>query len=151
MARSRTDAWKSIRGRELAMTPAGNLTSNEVQMTNPCVNATITIGAENANVRTITVQLLDSEGRDLDYVEHFWLAVYSSAAMTAFATGGSTGVAIGTDGAALAVVAKKLFLCTCESDGDWDGTWTDTGTESVAIALHLPSGVTIVSDAFANT
>ena len=52
---------------------------------------------------------------------------------------------------ALAVVAKKYFLCTSESDGDWDGTWTDTGTEQVSVAVRLPNGRVIPSTAFANT
>ena len=72
--------------------------------------------------------------------------------MTAYAsTGGSTGIAIGTDGALLAVVAKKYFLATSESDGDIDLTWTDTGSESVAVGVRLPNGRVVVSDAFANT
>lgn len=142
----------SLEGRRLGLGAQDQLVSNGVQITQPCVDASITIGAENANVRTITVQLKNSHGRDINYVESFELLVFSSAAMTAFAsTGGSTGVAIGTDGAMLTVVAKKLFLCTSEADGDWDGTWTDTGTESVAIGVRLPNGRVVVSSAFANT
>lgn len=141
----------SIRDRQLGLTAKGNLAGNDIRLTQPCVNATIAIGDEAANVRTITVQLLDANGADIDYVETFELIVFTSAAMTAFATtGGSTGVAIGTDGAALQVVAKKLFLCTSESDGDWDGTWTDTATEQVAIGVRLPNGRVVVSSAFAN-
>lgn len=116
-----------------------------------CVDATIAISSETTNVRTITVQLLDSAGADIDYVETFELVVFADAGKLAFATGGSTGVAIGTDGALLAIVAKKYFLCTSEADGDWDGTWTDTGTESVAIGVRLPNGRIIMSAAFANT
>jgi hypothetical protein len=78
--------------------------------------------------------------------------MYTTSARTAFATtGGSTGIAIGTDGALLAVVAKKLFLVTSEADGDIDLTWTDTGTESVSLALYLPNGTVVTSAAFANT
>jgi hypothetical protein len=72
--------------------------------------------------------------------------------MKSFATtGGSTGLAIGTDGALLAVVAKKYFLATSEADGDIDLTWTDTGTESVAVGVRLPNGRVVVTSAFANT
>ena len=146
------NALTSIEGRRLGQGRTLQLTSHGVDITQPCVDASITIGAEVANQRTITIQLKDAAGRDIAYVETFELIVFASAAMTAFATtGGSTGVAIGTDGAALAVVAKKLFLCTSESDGDWDGTWTDTGTESVAIGVRLPNGRVVVSAACANT
>ena len=146
---------KSIVGRRLALGSLGNLVSAasgaEVDITPKCADASITIGAENTNVRAITIQLKDANGADIDYVENFEIHVFANAARTAYATGGSTGVAIGTDGALLAVVAKKIFKCTSEADGDWDGTWTDTGTESVALGILLPTGRMVMSEAFANT
>ena len=142
----------SLHGRRLGIGATGQLVGKGIDITRPCADATITIGAESTNVRTITVQLKDVNGNDINYVETFELIVFTDATMTAFATtGGSTGVAIGTDGAALAVVAKKYFICTSEADGDWDGTWTDTGTEQVAIGIRLPNGRVVVSSAFANT
>lgn len=141
----------SFFGRQGGFGDRGELVSNEIQLTRPCADASITIGDESANVRIITIQLKDSQGRDINYVETFEIVMFTTAAMTAFATtGGSTGVAIGTDGALLALVAKKVFLCTSEADGDWDGTWTDTGTESVALGVRLPNGRVVVSAAFAN-
>lgn len=123
-----------------------------LQITRPCVDASITVGAEDTNVRAITIQLKDAAGRDINYVETVEVIVFGSAAMTAFAgTGGSTGIAIGTDGALLPIVAKKYFLATSEADGDIDLTWTDTGSESVAVGIRLPNGRVVVSDAFANT
>ena len=151
MARSKTDGQLSLHGRKLMVSESGNLVSNGRQMTPPAVHATITVGAEATNVRTINIALFDAEGRAIDYVETFEIVVFSSAAMTAFATGGSTGVAIGTNGALLALVAKICFLATSESDGTWDGTWTDIGTESVSVAVRLPNGNVIPSTAFANT
>lgn len=142
---------RSIKGRSLSVAPNGNLTAFDKRVTHPCVNATITIGDESTNVRVITIQLLDAYGKDVAEVTPFELHVFANAAGTAYATtGGSTGVAIGTDGALLAVVAKKIFACTSEADGDWDGTWTDTGTESVAIGIKLPNGNMIITSAFAN-
>lgn len=142
----------SIHGRRLGLSTKDALVANGIAVTQPCADASITIGAESTNVRTITVQLKDAKGNDIDYVETFELIVFTDATKTAFATtGGSTGVAIGTDGALLALVDKKVFLCTSESDGDWDGTWTDTGTEQVAIGVRLPNGRVVVSSAFANT
>lgn len=141
----------SIHGRRLGLARPNNLVSNGVNVTQPCADASITVGAENTNVRAITIQLKDSAGRDIDYVENVEIHVFTSAAMTAYAaTGGSTGLAIGTDGALLAVVAKKFFLATSEADGDIDLTWTDTGTETVAVGVRLPNGRMVVSDAFAN-
>lgn len=147
-------SFKSIVGSSLGLKSAGNLacSGGGINVTQPCVDASITVSDETTNVRTITIQLKDGNGNDIDYVETVEIIMFTSAAMTAFATtGGSTGIAIGTDGALLAVVAKKYFLATSEADGDIDLTWTDTGTESVALGVRLPNGRVVVSDAFANT
>lgn len=114
--------------------------------------ATITVGAENTNARAITVQLTDADGDDIAYIAPVWLAVFADASGTSFATtGGSTGIAIGTDGALLAVVAKKLFLATSEADGDIDLTWTDTGTEAAYLGVLLPNGTIEISTAMTNS
>ena len=145
------NAITSIRGRKLGLGVAGELISNDIQISRPCVDATITVGAEAANVRAITIQLLDADGQDIDYAETVEVIMYLDAAQAAFvATGGSTGIEIGTDGALLAVVAKKYFIATSESDGDIDLTWTDTGTEVAYLGLRLPNGRVIISDALTN-
>lgn len=141
----------SVHGRRLMLAERGHLVSNGIDITRPCVDATITVGAENTNVRAITIQLKDSEGRDINYVESVMIVLYLDAGRLAYAaTGGSTGLAIGTDGALLALVAKKVFLATSEADGDIDLTWTDTGTEVAFIGLHLPNGRIIMSSALTN-
>jgi hypothetical protein len=80
------------------------------------------------------------------------VAVLADANGDAFvSTGGSTGIAIGTDGALLAIIAKKLFLAISEPDGDIDLTWTDTGTEAAYLAVILTSGKMVISSAMTNT
>lgn len=141
----------SLHGKRLGIGAKGNLVGNEKQVTRPCVDATISVGDEVADVRAITIQLKDIDGNDIDYVETVELIVFADSTMTAFAsTGGSTGIAIGTDGALLAVVAKKYFLATSESDGDIDLTWTDTGTEAAYLGVRLPNGRVVLSDALTN-
>jgi hypothetical protein len=143
----------SIHGRRLGIGLDDQLVSRDINISQPCVDASITVSAEGspgANQRTITIQLKDAKGNDIDYVETVEILVFANAARTAFATGGSTGIAIGTDGALLTVVAKKYFLATSEADGDIDLTWTDTGTESVAVGVRLPNGRIVMTDAFAN-
>jgi hypothetical protein len=140
-----------IFGRLLGIGADGQMVSHDSDITQIAADASITIGDEAANARTITIQLKKANGDDIEAVTHFWLAVFTSADATAFATtGGSTGVEIGTDGALLGVVAKKLFLCTSEADGDWDGTWTDTADETVALGVILPTGRMVMSEAFVN-
>lgn len=140
-----------IKDRILMLDSTNSLVSNEFQVTSPCVDATITVGAEVTNVRAITIQLKDSNGNDVAERTMVRAHVMLDANGDAFAaTGGSTGIAIGTDGAALAVVAKKSFILISEADGDIDLTWTDTGTEVAYLHLELPSGRRVVSDALTN-
>ena len=143
---------RSIAGRALALHPTNRaLLSNGIEISRPCVDCSIAVGAEASDARAITIQLKDSEGRDIDYVETVEIILFLNAARTAFVvTGGSTGIAIGTDGALLAVVAKKYFLATSEADGDIDLTWTDTGTEVAFLGVRLPNGRIVMSSALTN-
>lgn len=115
-------------------------------------SAVITVGAESTNVRAITIQLKDGAAADLAIRSAVKIGVFADANADAFvATGGSTGIAIGTDGALLPIVAKKLFLAVSEADGDIDLTWTDTGTEVAYLGVILPNGKIIMSAALTNT
>lgn len=142
----------SIHGRALGLGDTGNLIAQENAITPPCVDATITVGAEVTNVRAITIQLKDANGNDIAYQEIVNIYVVGAANLNAIVTtGGSTGIAIGTDGAILTTVtAKKHFIVASEADGDIDLTWTDTGTEVAFLALVLPTGRIIFSDALTN-
>lgn len=135
---------KSIFGRLLGISPLyGNLTvqGGAIDLTPKCVDASVTVSDESTNVRTITIQLKDQYGKDINYAEEVDIILYADAAKAAYvATGGSTGIAIGTDGALLTIVAKKYFKATSETDGDIDLTWTDTGTEAAYIGVKLPTG-----------
>jgi len=144
---------KSLAGRlfGIGQTGATQGGATGVNLTNPCVNCSIDVTVGN-DAGTVVIQLLDANGNDINYVETVMVVLYTSAARTAFAvTGGSTGLAIGTDGALLALVAKKVFLVTSESDGDIDFSWTDNATETVALAVYLPNGNVVTTAAFANT
>lgn len=147
-----TDLVTSVKGRRFGIGAKNQLISNTIEITRPCVNATITVGTESSNVRAITIQLLDSDGKDIDYVEEVEIVLFLDAGRLAYvATGGSTGIAIGTDGALQTIVAKKVFRATSEADGDIDLTWTDTGTEVAFIGLKLPNGRYVMSSSLANT
>lgn len=144
---------KSLEGRDLGLGPAGNLVGagGSLPITPACVDATITVGAESTNVRAITIQLKDQFGNDIESKQVVQAFVFADASGNAFAsTGGSTGIAIGTDGALLALVAKKAFILISEDDGDIDLTWTDTGTEAAYLGLLLPNGRLVMSAALTN-
>jgi len=149
--------FTSIHGKRFGLGERGNLVGNQIAITQPCVDATITVSAEGAttaNTRDIVVQLLDADGNDINYVETVELIMYLDAAQAAFVvTGGTTGLTIGAagDGAVLDVVAKKYFLAMSEADGDLDLDWLDTGTEAAYLGVRLPNGRVIISDALTNT
>ena len=52
------------------------LISRGIEITRPCVDATIVVGAESTDVRAITIQLLDAEGADIDTVEEVELILF---------------------------------------------------------------------------
>lgn len=117
----------------------------------PAVQASISVGAEVADVRTITITLKDRRGNPINYAQLVEIGVYTSAAGVDFvATGGSTGIAIGASGKLLTVVAKKLFKAISNTSGVIALTWTDTGTETFAIGVKLPNGRVVMSTAQAN-
>lgn len=146
----------SLHGLRLGLASQGNLVSmaqgSELPLTSPCADCSITVGAEISNARAITIQLKDATGADINYSEIVDVFVFLDAAGLALATtGGSTGIAIGTDGAILnTVVAKKIFLVNSEVDGDIDLSWTDTGTEAAYLGVRLPNGRVVVSSALTN-
>jgi len=110
------------------------------------VDATITVGAEVANVINVAIQLKDYLGNDLtapSYVRAYFCT--TSAGTTKELTTVSTETAIGTDGEILIVTAKKEYMLLSEADGDIDIDITDTGTNDTYLAIVLPTGRIIVS------
>jgi len=104
-------------------------------------DATITVGAEAANVINVAMQLLDQSGNEM--VTRRGLAAYLSDDATGDSIAGtapSGGVAIGTDGLAIPLVANKAFHLTSEADGDIDLNITETGADTWYLHLVLPDG-----------
>lgn len=135
-------------GRLLGIAATGQLVSNGIDITNQCADVSITVGTETTDVIPVTVQFKDSNGDDMDSVVHAEVYVFADATgLAAATTGGSTGIAAGTDGAIIStLVAKKHFVTSSEADGDLDLTWTDTATEAVYLGIKLPTGRMVFSD-----
>lgn len=142
-------------GNELVVESGGKIvveSGGVIENNGAVADASITVGAEATNVRAITIQLKKADGADIAVRQAVQIAVLADANGDAFvATGGSTGIEVGTDGALLPIVAKKLFSAISEADGDIDLTWTDTGTEAAFLAVILPNGKMIISSALANS
>src|SRR6185295_17490257 len=99
----------------------------------------------------ITITLTDNLGAAIDYTQAVQIFMFSDATRTAKATGGSTGIAIGASGLLYTHTAKLHFTAVSTAAGVIALTWTDTGTESVSLAVLLPNGCWVTSAAFANT
>lgn len=141
----------SLHGRRLQIGDLGNLMARENSITPVCTNATISVSAESTNVRTITIQLKNAKGDNVAAVTPVEMIVFSTTAMTALSTGGSTGIALTTGLIVATIVAKKHFRMVSDATGAIVATWTDTGTDTAVVALVLPNGVMVASDQFANT
>lgn len=129
---------------------SGGLSFNGKRVVHPAVDVQFTIGDESTNVRIILVQLKDAFGNNIAEETIYDLFVLAGAS-NALATGGSTGIADGGVGAILKTeTAKQHFICITDATGLSDFDWTDTGTESVRLAVKLPNGNFVISDAFAN-
>lgn len=112
--------------------------------------ATITVGAEAANVINVAIQLTDAAGDALATVGH--VVAFLSDASTGIgitAAAPDADVAIGTDGAILwEFVTDKAFMLQSEADGDIDLDIGDaTGTPTWYLVVLLPNGQKVISDA----
>jgi hypothetical protein len=122
-----------------------------LDITPKCVDASISVGAEVADVRAITITLKDAHGNAIDYAETVDIVMLLNSGGTDFvATGGSTGIAIGASGKLLAIVAKKVFKAISTTSGVIALTWTDTGTEAAFLGLYLPNGTRVISSTLQN-
>ncbi|MGB1389985.1 MAG: hypothetical protein ACPG61_13975 [Paracoccaceae bacterium] len=138
---------RSIFGRAFGLGPNLQLVSNGINVSQPCVDATVTVSDETTNVRTITIQLKDARGRDIDYAETVEIILFSDAAKAGIGGGSpSTGLAAGTDGDLAVITAHTAYYAVSETDGDIDLTWTDTGTAAAFIGVRLPSGRIVMGD-----
>lgn len=142
---------RSIFGRLLGLADNGSFVSFGNTTRSPCVGASIAVTDETSNVRTVTITLRDANGAAIDYTQAVQIFVFTDATRTAKATGGSTGLAISTAGLLYTHTAKLHFTAVSDAAGSIVLTWTDTGTESVSVAIKLPSQVWVTSAAFANT
>lgn len=110
--------------------------------------ATITVGAEGSDTINAAIQLKDIDSADLTNraaVKAYLSAdQYGDSIITSAPTGG---VAIGTDGLLIPIVADKFFELVSESDGDIDIDIEDTGTPTMYLVIILPNGKLVVSSA----
>lgn len=113
------------------------------------LDASFVIGAEGGNVINVAIQLKDADGADLAVrgaVRAYLSDDANGDAIVAVAPDG--GVAIGTDGLAIPLVASKAFELISEADGDIDINITHAaGAKTLYVILILPNGKLMASAA----
>lgn len=116
--------------------------------------ATMTVGAEAANVINVAIQFHTEEG-DSEIAQANAIPWYLSAdsAGQTIGTAHSSAPAIGTDGLLILDGGDSAVsgLLICEADGDADIDFTDTGTGTVYLNLVMPNGTIVTSDAITHT
>lgn len=113
------------------------------------LDAGFTIGAEAANVINIAIQLTDrNNGNEMGERSSIFAYLSDDANGNSIAgTAPSGGIAIGTDGLAIPLVANKAFMLTSEVDGDIDLNITEAGVDTWYLILVMPDGKLLVSGA----
>lgn len=121
---------------------------NPFNSENAINSATFTIGAEAADVINVGIQLKDANG--VDIAERIALDAYLSTDAegdNVAATAPDGGVAIGTDGVAIPLVADKCFKLISEVDGDIDLNIEESGAATFYLILVMPDGTLVASGA----
>lgn len=105
-----------------------------------------TVGAENANVVNVGIQLNDAGGTALATRASVTAYISDDANGDAIAaTAPDGGWAIGTDGLLIPVVANKAAILVSEADGDIDINVTESGSDTFYVIVVLPNGKLVAS------
>jgi hypothetical protein len=123
-----------------ATTAELNLNDGEV------ANVVFTVGADLGGTANVAMQFNDAAGTAMAIRTSVFVYLSDDANGDSIAaTAPDGGIAVGTDGLAIPVVANKAFQCTTEADGDLDLTLTESGAATWYLAVVLPSGKLLVS------
>ena len=115
------------------------------------VNADIDVAAEDTNVVAVDIQVVDSDGEDLENV--YALEVFitdDEAGETLAVTAPDGGVAVASEGEGavlVALTANKHLQCITGSTGLLNLEITETGDDVFYVGVRLPNGKYVVSDA----
>lgn len=107
-----------------------------------------TVGSESTNVINVALQLNDASGAALATRAAVFAYLSDDANGDSIAaTAPDGGVAIGTDGLAIPLVAGKAWTLVSEADGDIDLNITESGAATWYLIVVLPNGKLAASDA----
>lgn len=107
----------------------------------------ITVGADAGTTVAVDIQLNDPEGNALAEVGVVdWYLSDSANGVGVATTAPSGGIAIGTDGELVEVVADKVGTLISEIDGHSDLVVTEAGAATWYLVVRLPAGGLVISD-----
>lgn len=107
----------------------------------------IVVGADAGTTVAVTIQFNDPEGKALEEVAVVdWYLSSDANGVGVAATAPSGGIAIGTDGELVELVADKVGVMISEIDGDVDLVVTEVGAATWYLVLRLPCGGLVISD-----
>lgn len=110
-------------------------------------DCTFVVGDAHTDTVKVTVSFIDSDGNDITHsiVALMYLANDTSGLI--FTSAGPDGAnAINTDGAALEIIADKLWIINTEADGDFDFDVKHTGgAVDWYMVIQLPNGRLAIS------
>lgn len=109
-----------------------------------------TVGAENTNVRNVTIQLLDGNGGAMTRKCWVDLVLWATSGKAALSSA-STGLAVDTGTISIAApTAGKVMKVLSDATGKVALTYTDTGTATAVVEAQA-EGLNAESAQFANT
>ncbi len=121
-------------------------------LTNALAGATVVAGADAGTTVAVTIQLLDADITALATRGSVFAYLSDDANGDSLAaTAPDGGIAIGSDGLAIALIANKAFRLTSEADGDIDLVVTESGADTWYLILVMPNGSLVASNAITFT
>lgn len=144
------DGTVEVIANAVAAAPAADIATVANAVVGGVGEVSFVVGASDTG--TVAIQLGDHNGDDLA-VRGSVFAYLSDDANgdSVAATAPSGGVAIGTDGVLIPVVADKAFFLCSEADGDIDIVLTEAAADTWYLVVVLPNGTHRVSGAIAFT
>lgn len=109
---------------------------------------TFVVGSEAGDVINVALQFKDVEAADMAVrIGVFAYLSDDANGDSIAATAPDGGIAIGTDGLAIPVVADKAWQLTSEVDGDLDIDITESGIDTWYLIVRMPDGSLLASTA----
>lgn len=113
-------------------------------------NATFSATAEAVNARTVTIQLVDGAGDNINYKAAVNVFLATSASDLTVAAAPSAGTAIGAKGTIIKEHTAEVFMAvTTDVAGAVELTLTEVTAKNFFVAVVLPGGKIVVSSAIA--